>query len=191
MSRGHRQCKCRCRAKPRLPLYRLAGRKRDVKLISNSSSVFSPTASCPPCHSYQCRCITAPTHQPSSSSRSCLPRGSCSSSSLAHYGTTGSLYSLVRLSLTAKHIITQRWVASLTHPRLALTFVLAPLPNSVCGRYGRADGFSEESNSAYVDFGRFLTGMFVVCPHFAPWPPRPLLSGRSRYGDRVPTLTRP
>lgn len=44
----------------------------------------------------------------------------------------------------------------------ALTFVLAPVPNSICSRCARADDISPEYNSAYVDFGRFLTGMLVV-----------------------------
>jgi hypothetical protein len=44
----------------------------------------------------------------------------------------------------------------------ALTFILAPLPNSICSRCARADDLSPEFNSAYVDFGRFLTGMLVV-----------------------------
>lgn len=39
---------------------------------------------------------------------------------------------------------------------------MAPLPNSICSRCGRADDYSPEYNSAYIDFGRFLTGMFVV-----------------------------
>lgn len=52
---------------------------------------------------------------------------------------------------------------NLTMPiRLALTFVLAPVPNSICSRCARADDLSPEYNSAYVDFGRFLTGMLVV-----------------------------
>ncbi|WWC95196.1 hypothetical protein V866_002052 [Kwoniella sp. B9012] len=45
---------------------------------------------------------------------------------------------------------------------VALTFVLAPLPNSICARCSRADDLSPEYNSAYVDFGRFLTGMLVT-----------------------------
>jgi hypothetical protein len=48
--------------------------------------------------------------------------------------------------------------------RLALTFVLAPIPNSICYRCARADELSPEYNSAYIDFGRFLTGMLVVRP---------------------------
>jgi len=40
---------------------------------------------------------------------------------------------------------------------------MAPLPNSICSRCGNAGDYSE-TNSAYIDFGRFLTGMFVVSP---------------------------
>ncbi|CAK9780133.1 vacuolar protein sorting 55 [Cutaneotrichosporon oleaginosum] len=45
---------------------------------------------------------------------------------------------------------------------VAFTFVLAPLPNSICYRCARADDISPEYNSAYVDFGRFLTGVLVA-----------------------------
>ncbi|KAL1413811.1 Vacuolar protein sorting-associated protein 55 [Vanrija albida] len=45
---------------------------------------------------------------------------------------------------------------------VAITFVLAPLPNSICFRCARADDISPEYNSAYVDFGRFLTGVLVA-----------------------------
>ncbi|RSH86272.1 Vacuolar protein sorting-associated protein 55 [Apiotrichum porosum] len=45
---------------------------------------------------------------------------------------------------------------------VAFTFVLAPLPNSICARCARADDISPEYNSAYVDFGRFVTGMLVA-----------------------------
>ncbi|GFZ51003.1 hypothetical protein JCM24511_08761 [Saitozyma sp. JCM 24511] len=45
---------------------------------------------------------------------------------------------------------------------VALTFVLAPVPNSICYRCARADELSPEYNSAYIDFGRFLTGMLVT-----------------------------
>jgi hypothetical protein len=48
---------------------------------------------------------------------------------------------------------------------IALTFVMAPLPNSICSRCGNAGDYSE-TNSAYIDFGRFLTGMFVVSPFY-------------------------
>jgi hypothetical protein len=55
-------------------------------------------------------------------------------------------------------------LSAANHNDLALTFVLAPLPNSICSRCARADDLSPEFNSAYVDFGRFLTGMLVVSP---------------------------
>lgn len=44
----------------------------------------------------------------------------------------------------------------------ALTFVIAPLPNSLCGRCAHADDLSPEYNSAYTDFGHWLTGALVV-----------------------------
>ncbi|UOH83404.1 hypothetical protein LQV05_006132 [Cryptococcus neoformans] len=44
----------------------------------------------------------------------------------------------------------------------ALTFILAPFPNWICSRCASADDLSPEYNSAYIDFGRFLTGMLVT-----------------------------
>ncbi|CDZ96918.1 Leptin receptor gene-related protein [Phaffia rhodozyma] len=44
----------------------------------------------------------------------------------------------------------------------AVTFLLAPVPNSICTRCAGADDFSTEYNSAYKDFGHFLTSMIVV-----------------------------
>jgi hypothetical protein len=41
------------------------------------------------------------------------------------------------------------------------TYVLAPVPNWVCGRVANPDDF-EGSGSAILDLGRFLTGFFVV-----------------------------
>jgi hypothetical protein len=65
------------------------------------------------------------------------------------------------------------------------------VPNSICYRCARADELSPEYNSAYIDFGRFLTGMLVVSgishtgdahhhehpsmlllPHVVTWAPR-------------------
>ena len=46
---------------------------------------------------------------------------------------------------------------------------MAPLPNSICSRCGNAGDYSE-TNSAYIDFGRFLTGMFVVSPFYPSQP---------------------
>jgi hypothetical protein len=45
---------------------------------------------------------------------------------------------------------------------VALTFVFAPLPNSLCSRCAGADDFSSDYNSAYVDFGNWLTSGIVV-----------------------------
>jgi len=45
---------------------------------------------------------------------------------------------------------------------VALTFVFAPLPNSLCARCAGADDFSADYNSAYVDFGNWLTSGIVV-----------------------------
>jgi hypothetical protein len=45
---------------------------------------------------------------------------------------------------------------------VALNFVFAPLPNSLCARCAGADDFSADYNSAYVDFGNWLTSGIVV-----------------------------
>lgn len=42
------------------------------------------------------------------------------------------------------------------------TYVLAPLPNWICGRCSNPDDFMESSGNAMVDFGRFCTGFLVV-----------------------------
>jgi hypothetical protein len=42
------------------------------------------------------------------------------------------------------------------------TYVIAPLPNWICGRAANQDDFMETAGSGVVDFGRFLTGFFVV-----------------------------
>ena len=42
------------------------------------------------------------------------------------------------------------------------TYVLAPLPNWVCGRCANPDDFVESAGSAVIDFGRFCTGFLVV-----------------------------
>jgi hypothetical protein len=42
-----------------------------------------------------------------------------------------------------------------------LTFVIAPLPNSLFANC-RGDDFTEYENSGQVDFGRFLTSIIVV-----------------------------
>ncbi|KAI9884529.1 MAG: hypothetical protein M1823_003687 [Watsoniomyces obsoletus] len=42
------------------------------------------------------------------------------------------------------------------------TYVIAPLPNWICGRCSNPDDFIDNAGSALVDFGRFLTGFLVV-----------------------------
>lgn len=42
------------------------------------------------------------------------------------------------------------------------TYVVAPIPNWLCGRAANHDDFMESGGSGIVDFGRFLTGFFVV-----------------------------
>lgn len=42
------------------------------------------------------------------------------------------------------------------------TYVIAPLPNWICGRAANQDDFMESSGSGVLDFGRFLTGFLVV-----------------------------
>jgi hypothetical protein len=42
------------------------------------------------------------------------------------------------------------------------TYVIAPLPNWLCGRAANRDDFMESTGNGVVDFGRFLTGFFVV-----------------------------
>lgn len=42
------------------------------------------------------------------------------------------------------------------------TYVVAPLPNWICGRAANHDDFIESGGSGIVDFGRFLTGFLVV-----------------------------
>jgi hypothetical protein len=42
------------------------------------------------------------------------------------------------------------------------TYVLAPLPNWICGRCANPDDFVESSGNAVLDLGRFCTGFLVV-----------------------------
>jgi len=42
------------------------------------------------------------------------------------------------------------------------TYIIAPIPNWLCGRAANHDDFMESGGSGIVDFGRFLTGFFVV-----------------------------
>jgi len=56
--------------------------------------------------------------------------------------------------------------AALFHNFLTLlvvaTYVIAPLPNWICGRCANPDDFMESAGNAVVDFGRFCTGFLVV-----------------------------
>ena len=56
--------------------------------------------------------------------------------------------------------------AALWHNYLTLlvvaTYILAPLPNFICGRCSNPDDFMESSGNAVIDFGRFGTGFLVV-----------------------------
>ncbi|KAK4229889.1 putative vacuolar protein sorting-associated protein [Podospora fimiseda] len=42
------------------------------------------------------------------------------------------------------------------------TYVLAPLPNWICGHCANPDDFVESSGAAILDLGRFCTGFLVV-----------------------------
>jgi Vacuolar protein sorting 55 len=42
------------------------------------------------------------------------------------------------------------------------TYVIAPLPNWICGRCANPDDFMENAGNAVIDFGRFCTGFLVV-----------------------------
>jgi hypothetical protein len=68
---------------------------------------------------------------------------------------------------------------------------MAPLPNSICSRCGNAGDYSE-TNSAYIDFGRFLTGMFVVSPFHTVIPMKRRLSmERGKANHQVTGLALP
>lgn len=45
---------------------------------------------------------------------------------------------------------------------VAATYVIAPLPNWICGRAQNPDDFMESGGTGIIDFGRFLTGFLVV-----------------------------
>ncbi|KAK2764923.1 Vacuolar protein sorting-associated protein 55 [Arachnomyces sp. PD_36] len=42
------------------------------------------------------------------------------------------------------------------------TYVIAPLPNWICGRCANPDDFMESAGNSMVDFGRFCTGFLVI-----------------------------
>jgi Vacuolar protein sorting 55 len=41
-------------------------------------------------------------------------------------------------------------------------YIIAPLPNWICGRCANPDDFMENAGNAVIDFGRFCTGFLVV-----------------------------
>ncbi|KAI5295317.1 Vacuolar protein sorting-associated protein 55 [Ascosphaera acerosa] len=45
---------------------------------------------------------------------------------------------------------------------VVLTYVLAPLPNFICGRCANSDDFMEPAGNAAMDFGRWCTGFMVM-----------------------------
>jgi hypothetical protein len=42
------------------------------------------------------------------------------------------------------------------------TYVIAPVPNWICGRAQGSDDFMDSGNNSIVELGRFLTGFLVV-----------------------------
>ncbi|KAF1353584.1 vacuolar protein sorting 55 [Delphinella strobiligena] len=42
------------------------------------------------------------------------------------------------------------------------TYVIAPVPNWICGRAANPDDFMDNGTSSVVELGRFLTGFLVV-----------------------------
>ncbi|KAK4889872.1 Vacuolar protein sorting-associated protein 55 [Elasticomyces elasticus] len=42
------------------------------------------------------------------------------------------------------------------------TYVLAPIPNWICGRHSSQDDFMDSGSSSIVELGRFMTGFLVV-----------------------------
>jgi len=45
---------------------------------------------------------------------------------------------------------------------VVFTYVLAPLPNWICGRCANPDDFVESGGNAILDFGKFCTGFLVL-----------------------------
>ena len=42
------------------------------------------------------------------------------------------------------------------------TYVIAPLPNWICGRCAHPDDFMDSAGDGVVDFGRWFTGFLVL-----------------------------
>jgi hypothetical protein len=51
------------------------------------------------------------------------------------------------------------------------TYVIAPIPNWICGHCANPDDFVESSGAAVLDLGRFFTGFFVVMGMGMFWSP--------------------
>lgn len=144
------------------------------------SSPLSPPLSHPhisrPISNAAPRPFTQPETQPSSFSHSSWPQVSCWSSCRVRSGQTGCPSLSVRFGTLCDqsphsfytHLAWTHRMANLNPHEPALTFILAPFPNWICSRCASADDLSPEFNSAYIDFGRFLTGMLVVRPPLAP-----------------------
>lgn len=45
---------------------------------------------------------------------------------------------------------------------VVFTYILAPLPNWICGRCANPDDFVESGGNAILDFGKFCTGFLVL-----------------------------
>lgn len=45
---------------------------------------------------------------------------------------------------------------------MVATYVLAPVPNWLCGKASNRDDFMDSGSSSVVELGRFLTGFMVV-----------------------------
>ena len=51
------------------------------------------------------------------------------------------------------------------------TYVIAPLPNWICGKAQAHDDFMDNGSSSIVELGRFLTGFLVVMGIGRTYPP--------------------
>ena len=57
------------------------------------------------------------------------------------------------------------------------TYILAPVPNWICGKASRSDDFMDSGSNSVVELGRFMTGFLVVmgvgasgCSLLSLWP---------------------
>merc|ERR1712000_511914 len=70
-------------------------------------------------------------------------------------------------SLPGEHIIAMptaglKTIIALSFVLVVATYIIAPVPNWICGRCANPDDFVESSGAAVLDLGRFFTGFFVV-----------------------------